>query len=185
MPGNKDLRSRLNPHQRAMLYAIAAALIVLTIYYIPDYLFLERATADHAASLLNSLGAQVESNTIGGSAYLEDIRVVRDCTGIQVMAVFVGLLIPLPNAPWGKKLLAIATVVASVYVANVLRIALEFWLVFYGILPWSLAHYPLSLLLGVVGVAILVLVTDRMLPEFGTFLLRTLRIKGGQNQGVP
>jgi hypothetical protein len=39
-----------------------------------------------------------------------------------------------------------------------------------GILPWSLAHYPLSLVLGVLGVFLLVLVNNRLIPEFGEYI---------------
>jgi hypothetical protein len=57
----------------------------------------------------------------------------------------------------------------------VLRIVLEFSLLYFNILPWSLAHYPLSLLLGVIGVLVLVFVTDRLLPEFEQFFLSLTR----------
>ncbi len=147
-------------------------------YYLPNYFFLERATAEHAAYLLNILGAHVQTYIVGQNAFLENIRVVKDCTGVQVVAVFLGLLLPVPSAPWRMKAITLATAAASVYVAKVLRIALEFWLVYNGILPWSLAHYPMSLLLGIVGVAVLVLATDRLLPEFGDFLLGTIRPLG-------
>ena len=175
MPGSKAFQNKGNPPQKIILYAIAVTIIILTVYYLPNYFLLEKATADHAAWLLNLLGVPVEVNVISGSAFLANIRIVKDCTGVQVMAVFLGLLIPLPYASWRMKLLTLATVIASVYVANVLRIALEFWLVYYNILPWNLAHYPLSLLLGIVGVAVLVLATDRLLPEFGNFLLNAIR----------
>jgi exosortase/archaeosortase family protein len=175
MPGNTTLKNKRNPHQKIILYSLAAAIIILTVYYLPNYFLLEKVTADHSSWLLNSLGVPVEVNLIGGSALLANIRIVKDCTGVQVMAVFLGLLIPLPNAPWRMKLLTLATVIVSVYIANVLRIAFEFWLVYYNILPWHLAHYPLSLLLGIVGIAVLVLVTDRILPEFGSFLFNAIR----------
>ncbi|MFH0748701.1 MAG: hypothetical protein V1915_02115, partial [Candidatus Bathyarchaeota archaeon] len=107
--------------------------------------------------------------------YLADIKVVKDCTGVQVIAVFFGMLLPTPNAPMKKKLLTLMIVSICLYVANVLRIALEFSLVYLNILPWFLAHYPLSLLLGITGVVILVFVTDRLLPEFGNFLFNVTR----------
>jgi len=179
MPGNIAFKNNNFHRQWAFPYAIAAATIALSVYYLPNYFFLESATASHAASLLNLLGGNVQTFFFDQTAFLENIRVVKDCTGVQVIAVFLGLLLPLPGAPWRMKLLTLAMVTASVYMANVLRIAFEFWLVYNGILPWSLAHYPLSLLLGIIGVAILVLVTDRLLPEFGDFLLGTIRPRAG------
>jgi len=74
-----------------------------------------------------------------------------------------------------KKFLTLVIVATFLYVANVLRIALEFCLVYLNVLPWVLAHYPLSLLLGIIGVFILVFVTDKLLPEFGDFILNVTR----------
>jgi exosortase/archaeosortase family protein len=153
----------------------AAALIILIIYYLPNYFFLEKATADHTALLLNSIGMRVQTTIISENVYLAQIKIVKDCTGVQVIAVFFGILLPIPNTPLKKKLLTLVIVSTLLYVANVLRIALEFSLVHLNLLPWSLAHYPLSLLLGIIGVFILVFVTDRLLPEFGDFLLNVTR----------
>jgi exosortase/archaeosortase family protein len=175
MPGNMTFLDKDFHRRWAFPYALAATTIALSVYYLPNYFFLEMATADHAASLLNAMGANTQAYAVGQTAFLENIRVVKECTGVQVIAVFLGLLLPLPRAPWRMKIITLATAAASVYVATVLRLALEFWLVYNGILPWSLAHYPMSLLLGVTGVAILVLVTDRLLPEFGDFVLGAVR----------
>ena len=131
----------------------------------------EKATADHTALLLNILGINVKTQVVNENVFLANIKIVKDCTGIQVIAVFFGLLIPIPKVQIKKKFLTLMIISTFLYVANVLRIALEFSLVYFNMLPWFLAHYPLSLLLGVSGVLILVLVTDYLLPEFGAFLL--------------
>jgi exosortase/archaeosortase family protein len=175
MPSSKMLETKNSPLRKIFLYVIAASVIILTIYYLPNYFFLEKATADHTAFLLNSLGMRVQTNVISESVFLANIKIVKDCTGVQVIAVFSGILLPLPNAPWKKKLLALVIVSTILYAANVLRIALEFSLVYFDILPWSLAHYPLSLLLGIIGVLVLVFVTDRLLPDFADFILNVTR----------
>jgi exosortase/archaeosortase family protein len=175
MPSSKMLETKNSPLRKIFLYVIVASVIILTIYYLPNYFFLEKATADHTAFLLNSLGMRVQTNVISESVFLANIKIVKDCTGVQVIAVFSGILLPLPNAPWKKKLLALVIVSTILYAANVLRIALEFSLVYFDILPWSLAHYPLSLLLGIIGVLVLVFVTDRLLPDFADFILNVTR----------
>ncbi|MDI9644718.1 MAG: archaeosortase/exosortase family protein [Candidatus Verstraetearchaeota archaeon] len=172
MPSRTIPQANNTGTRTATLYLAAATAIVLSVYYLPNYFFLEKATADHAATLLSLLGTDASVTVDGQAVLLSGVRIVKDCTGIQAMAVFLGLLLPIPGAPWRRKGLTILLVVALVYVANLARIALEFWLLRNGILPWSLAHYPLSLLLGVSGVAFLVLVTDRLMPEFGGFLAR-------------
>jgi exosortase/archaeosortase family protein len=175
MPSNKALETKNHPPRKIIPYIAAATIIVLIIYYLPNYLFLEKAMADHTAFLLNSLGMSVQTKVISENVFLADVKIVKDCTGVQVIAVFFGMLIPIPNAPLKKKLLTLVIVSTFLYVANVLRIALELCLVYLNLLPWSLAHYPLSLLLGIIGVFILVFVTDHLLPEFGDFLLNVTR----------
>jgi len=157
--------------RRIIPYLAAAAIIILAIYYLPNYSFLEKATADSTSLVLGSLGIRLQTTVVGGSVFLGDVEIVKDCTGVQVVAVFFGLLIPIPDASLKRKALTLAVVSGSLYTANVLRVTLELLLVRFGVLPWSLAHYPLSLLLGVLGVFVLVLVTDRLMPEFSEFLL--------------
>ena len=170
MPSSKKLETKNYAPLKIIPYVVAVVLIILIMYYLPNYFFLEKATADHTAFLLNSLGVNVQTKVISENVYLAEIKIVKDCTGAQVIVVFFGMLIPIPNAPLKKKLLTLAIVSTFLYVANALRIALEFSLVYLNILPWFLAHYPLSLLLGIIGVLTLVLVTDHLLPEFGDFL---------------
>jgi exosortase/archaeosortase family protein len=175
MPSSKMLETKNNPLRKIFLYVLAAAIIILITYYLPNYFFLEKAIADHTAFLLNVIGIRVQTNVIGENVFLANIKIVKDCTGVQVIAVFCGILLPFPDAPWKKKLLTLGVVSAILYAANVLRIAFEFSLVYFDILPWFLAHYPLSLLLGIIGVLLLVFVTDRLLPEFANFLLNVTR----------
>ena len=59
MPGSKMLETKNSPLQKISLYIILAVVIILIIYYLPNYFFLEKATADHTAFLLNSLGIGV------------------------------------------------------------------------------------------------------------------------------
>jgi exosortase/archaeosortase family protein len=170
MPGSRVLRSTNSHPRKIVAYAAAAAVIILAMYYLPNYFFLEKATADHTVLLLNFIGMHVETRVLSENVYVSQVKIVKDCTGVQVIAVFFGLIIPIPDAPLWKKLLALLIVSALLYVANVLRIALEFSLLYLGILPWSIAHYPLSFLLGIIGVLALVFVCDRLLPEFGDFV---------------
>lgn len=66
-----------------------------------------------------------------------------------------------------RKIKVLLIVSVILFVMNFLRIVLELWLVYREILPWSLAHYPLSLILGIAGVYTLVLVSDLLFPELG------------------
>jgi exosortase/archaeosortase family protein len=102
---------------------------------------------------------------------VNEFEIERMCTGVQVIAVFAGILVPLPQVPWKRKLTAIASVAVLVFLANIARIALEVVLLYKGILPWSLAHYPTGLILGVFSVAFLVIVLDVFIPEIGDYAI--------------
>ena len=152
------------------IYFSLAILIVLFVYYLPDYYFLEVAVAGHSSAVLSIVGVEAPVHFAGGVAFVGNYAVARECTGIQVMAVFLGLILPLPGVSWRRKLLSLGLLGGLLYCANLFRVALEYFLVNAGILPWSLAHYPLSLVLGVLGVFLLVLVNDRVIPEFGEYI---------------
>jgi exosortase/archaeosortase family protein len=175
MPSNKTLEAKNQSPRNIILYIVGAAIIILALYYLPNYFFLEKATAEHAAVVLKSLGMNVRTKVVGESVFIENIKIVKDCTGVQVIAVFSGLIIPVPKASWKNKILTLAIISTALYAANLLRIGLEFGLVYLKILPWSLAHYPLSLLLGIIGVFVLVFVANRYMPEFGDFLFGITR----------
>jgi exosortase/archaeosortase family protein len=152
-------------------YLCAAVALSAALYYLPNYFIFERFTADSSAALLNWIGIAASSWVRDGSAFVNEFEIERMCTGVQVIAVFVGILVPLPRVDWKRKVTAILSVAMLVYVANIARIALEVLLLYRGILPWSLAHYPTGLILGVFSVGLLVILLDRFIPEIGEFVL--------------
>ena len=87
------------------------------------------------------------------------------------MAVFLGIIAAVPKVPLKKRILALSVVAVSVHMANVGRIAFEIWLVYNGILPWSLIHYPTGLILGIFSVAILIVAADYFIPQIGDMAL--------------
>ena len=154
-----------------LLYAVAAVALAAGLYYLPDYFMLEKITADSSAALLNLIGIPAESWVRDHRAFVNEFEIERMCTGVQVITVFVGILVPLRHVQWKRKLTAIASVVVLVFLANVARIALEVVLLYKGILPWSLAHYPTGLILGVFSVTFLVIVLDVFIPEIGDYAI--------------
>jgi hypothetical protein len=167
MPNSKALDDNTHSPPKVMPYMAAAALIILGVYFLPNYLFLEVWTANHAAYLLSLIGMDARVIINGGAAFLDGIHIVRECTGIQVIAVFMGLLIPLPNAGWKRKLLAPVCRLShplcrkrgadsARILARLLRNA-----------ALVACPLPYELLLGILGMAVLVVITDRVLPEFG------------------
>ena len=122
--------------KNVLFYATALFGLAWFIYYLPDYTILEAMIAEHSAGILNAIGIPAETTIAPSGAYVNNVQIVRECTGIQVVAVFVGLLLPLPKVAWQVKLKAVAILSFAVYIANVLRVALELWLLYSGMLPW-------------------------------------------------
>ena len=151
------------------VYIVIMAALSAGLYYIPNYFTLEKITADHSAVMLNWIGIPATSLVKDGRAFVNEFEIERMCTGVQVTAIFAGILIPFPRIAWKRKLIAIVSVAVLIYFANIGRIALEIWLLYAGILPWYLAHYPTGLILGVFSVAFLVVVLDHFIPEIGDY----------------
>jgi exosortase/archaeosortase family protein len=167
------------PDRRRRAYEIVrfagiASAIALTLYYLPNYFFLEKITAEHSAILMELMGMHATVWTEGGRVFLNEFEIERMCTGVQVVTIFLGIIVALPKAAIRKRILALGTVAIGVYFANIGRIAFEIWLLYSGILPWSLAHYPTGLILGVFSVAFLVIVADHFIPEVGDMAFSAL-----------
>ncbi|MGC8850598.1 MAG: hypothetical protein ACP5QI_09030, partial [Candidatus Bathyarchaeia archaeon] len=165
-------------------YILSFIGIALAIYYIPEYFYLKLATAVNSALILRALRFPSVVRTLDGRVFLNQVEIVKECTGIQVVAVFAGVILPLPKVKWMVKLKALAVVSLAVYVANIIRIVLELWLLYAGILPWSLAHEPFGMILSVISVALFLLAANHYIPEIGEFMVEAAyklraRIAGG------
>jgi exosortase/archaeosortase family protein len=158
----------------ALRFLGVASAIALAVYYIPNYWFLENLTAQHSAFVMNMVGMKASVWYQGNDVFVNQFDVQRMCTGVQVIAVFLGIIVALPRTALNKKILAFAVIAVSVYLANIGRIVLEIWLLYSGILPWSLAHYPTGLVLGIFAVAFLVVVADHFMPAIGDMALAAL-----------
>jgi exosortase/archaeosortase family protein len=151
------------------------SVIALAVYYLPNYFFLEKITAEHSAILVQIIGIQATVWYQGNRVFLNQFEILRMCTGVQVIAVFLGIIIAMPNVALKKRVIAFSVVAVSIYLANLGRIALEIWLLYSGVLPWSLAHYPTGLILGVFAVAFLIVVADHFIPEIGDLAFSTFQ----------
>lgn len=162
------------PTPRALvLYLSIAIIITVLVYFLPEPFVLAIPTAYVSAVLLSLIGVPsvIFVDWMQGVVFVavtgfEQFQIVRECTGIQVIAVFMGLILPLPRGTWKRKIIAVIIVTIMLFVANVLRVVYEIWLVYWGILPWEIAHYPMSFVLGVVGVFVLCIVAILVVPGF-------------------
>lgn len=148
-------------------YLAVASGIALAAYYLPNYYLYEKVIAENSAVLMQFIGIRPTVWTRGSQVFLNQFEIQRMCTGVQVMAIFLGIIVAVPKVPLKNRILAFTVVVVSIHVVNIGRIALEIWLVYNGILPWSLVHYPTGLILGVFSVAFLIVAADHFIPQIG------------------
>ena len=153
-----------------VIYGSLAIAITLIVYYIPSYYILKSSIASFSSSILSFLGLSAPIQHIEGHVFLGNYEIVKDCTGVQVMAVFLGLILPLSKTSWRKKTFGLIIMGVLLYISNLLRVVLEIWLVENQILPYSIAHYPLSLVMGIIGVFFLVMINNAIIPEFGDYI---------------
>jgi exosortase/archaeosortase family protein len=151
----------------AVQFLAVASTIAIVLYYLPNYYMYKEVVAQNSQTLMQAIGINGVTWSQGGKVFLNEFEIQRMCTGVQVIAVFLGIVVAVPKVDLKRRVMALSVVAVSVHFANVGRIALEIWLLYSGILPWSLAHYPTGLILGVFSVAFLILAADVFIPEIG------------------
>ena len=160
-------------------YLAAFATIASALYYLPNYSWLEYATAYHSEQLLQLVGIPAIITVTSAGTMLNEFLVDKPCTGIQVVATFAGILIPLPKLSWVRKAIGLVLVTVGVYLANLARIVVQIWVYYNGLFDWTTVHGPGGVALGVISVAALVVLLDRFVPEFGDFVFSLLTRRKG------
>jgi exosortase/archaeosortase family protein len=173
--------------KRVVIYLSFVVLITLAFELVPSG-WLESLTAESSSIMLRFFGFTAGWRVNDGRAYLNLIggvrnvntMIIRECTAIHVFAFFTGLILPLEGGLWFKKLVSLALAGSMLLALNLFRILMTMLLTAYDVPPftWMFTnptveayHYPLSFIYGVFGVALLVILIDRLtLPELGETL---------------
>lgn len=176
-----------------VIYASLFVIIVWGFELIPSQ-WLERLYAQLTSDLLSSTGLSSSWTMEGGQAHLtlaagiRDVSttIIRECTGIHVFAIFSGLILPLKGGLWLRKALSIVVSGSLLFIMNLSRLMLTVVLTAFDVPPFSWIftnptvetyHYPLSFAYGLLGVAVLVVITVKWtLPELGNTLLNIPRV---------
>ncbi len=156
-------------------YIGAFAAISSALYYLPNYAWLEYATAYHSALVMQFLGIPARVQVTSAGVLLNDFVVDKPCTGIQIVATFAGMLVPLPKLTWPKKALGLVLVAAGVYLANIVRIVVQLSIYYARLWNWTVIHGPGGVVLGIISVTLLVALLDHFVPEFGDFVFSVLK----------
>ena len=170
------------------LYLLIFAAITWGFQLVPSAWF-EGFTAQTMSGLFSALGLSSGHGLEGGEAYLTllggvrdvHVTIVRECTGIHVWGILLGLVLPVRGGSWIRKAASLAYGAVLIFLLNVSRIFVTVYLTAYDVPPfsWIFAnptvetyHYHVSFFYGVIGVAILILTISRwFLPELGDTLI--------------
>jgi len=121
----------------AVQFLAVASTIAIVLYYLPNYYMYKEVVAQNSQTLMQAIGINGVTWSQGGKVFLNEFEIQRMCTGVQVIAVFLGIVVAVPKVDLKRRVMALSVVAVSVHFANVGRIALEIWLLYSGILPWS------------------------------------------------
>ncbi|MFX1251775.1 MAG: heimdallarchaeosortase [Promethearchaeota archaeon] len=158
---------------------LAAAIIALAIYLIPEYYFLEYLLRDAVLAILQGMGVDAMATPQNSINILDPAiniagyspppyAIVRACSAMQAGAIIFALII-VTKAPLKNKIIAGSTFAVMLYIANVLRLVFHLVLVAQGI-PFEFAHDFLSKPIGFVGTIIFALIIERQgVPMIDTF----------------
>jgi exosortase/archaeosortase family protein len=151
--------------------------------------WIEIITAQLSVGALNALGFTSEYGlqygyvwmTLTGGARPVLVYIIRECTAFHVWGIILGLVVPLRNGDWVRKLKAVLFGGSFIFVMNITRIMVTVYLTGYDVPPFSwfftnptveTYHYPVSFAYGVVGIAVVIwLINEYILPELGDFLV--------------
>lgn len=154
-----ELKSLSNP----LRYVVCASLIALFIYVVASLLPVEKWTSHFTARLVTFLGIPATSYAEHGRIYLEYLQISIDCTALEIIALFLGLILAAP-APLSKRLIFSTIGAVTVFVANILRIGTVYYLLEKGI-PWYAAHDLFSATLAILAGVLFLTVSEHYLPQ--------------------
>jgi exosortase/archaeosortase family protein len=170
------------------LYVLIFVAITWGFQLVPSAWF-EGFTAQTMSQIMSALGLSSSHGLEGGKAYLTllggvrdvYVTIVRECTGIHVWGILLGLVLPVRGGSWTRKAASLVYGAFLIFLLNVSRIFVTVYLTAYDVPPftWFFAnptvetyHYHVSFVYGVIGVAILILTISRwFLPELGDTLI--------------
>ena len=94
------------------------------------------------------------------------IRIIFACTAIQSMVIFVGMILPLPQVPWKRKIKGLLITLLPIHVLNLIRNAGITYLVgIYGNGFFGIAHNYIGKGGSLLALIILLLIVTKIVPE--------------------
>jgi len=174
---------------RYLLFYFACLVVFYEFFMILPSTWIELLTAQISAWALNTLGLSSEYGlrgawvwlTLTGGARDVEVFIIRECTAFHVWGILMGLILPIREVDWGRKIKSVVFGGGLVFLMNITRIMVTVYLTGYDVPPFSwfftnptveTYHYPVSFAYGVIGIAIVIsLINSYIMPELGDFLV--------------
>ena len=99
--------NRLQVALNVSRYLAVASTIAIALYYLPNYYLYEKIVAENSAALMQFIGIKPTVWTHGNQVFLNQFEIQRMCTGVQVIAVFLGLIVAVPKVPLKSRILCV------------------------------------------------------------------------------
>jgi len=157
-------------YDKSLQWIAGASAIAGLIYFIIEQTSLAPVIINsvtwQSGMLLHLFTGPVDINPPYLSYLSAHIRIIFACTAIQSMVIFVGMILPLPNVSWNRKIKGLLVTILPVYVLNLIRNAGITYLVgIYGDDFFSIAHNYIGKGGSLIALVILLLILTRILPE--------------------
>lgn len=162
----------MNKVNNAVMYVVKAAVIAVLFYAVFSFLPLERVTSDFTAAVLNRVGIAAESYEQQGRIFLEYLQISIDCTALEIVSIFLGLILAV-DSPFYKRVIFSVTGSAAVFLVNIVRISIVYYLLEKGI-PWVLAHDLFSGGLSIAAGVLFLTISEHYLPRINENLYTLL-----------
>jgi len=162
----------MNPRSESVLYVVKAGIIAGIVYVGSRILPAERVTSDVTAAVLNFFGIVTESYEQAGRIYLEYLQISIDCTALEIIAIFLGLILAV-KASRTRKVIFSVTGSSAVFLANIARISVVYYLLEKGV-PWWIAHDLFSGGLSILAGMLFLVVSEQYLPQINENLYTLL-----------
>ncbi len=117
---------------RCIAYLATVILVTVFLFFISEYVYLRYYTTEGAASILRLIGINSEVTfnpgafigaevKIGGMDPFYSFYVVKICSGIEAIALLIGLILATPTS-WKRKVIGTLFITFGIFFANILRI---------------------------------------------------------------
>jgi exosortase/archaeosortase family protein len=153
-------------------YVVKAFCIAVCVYVVIQILPVEMVTSDMTARVLNLVGIPAQCYEQHGRVYLEYLQISIDCTALEVVAIFLGLIMA-ANAPVARKIGFAIFGAGAVFVANIVRISVVYYLLERDV-PWYVAHDIFSGGLAIAAGMLFLVVSEHWMPHINENLYSLL-----------